>query len=224
MTEMNAPTVVADAAQCSLERAEELTHQLQQSLEISWNLLREAFDLRAWAAMGYESWEAYCDKELRTGLLRLGKELRREAVAELASGDRPMSNRAIASALGVDEGTVRNDRRVAGAEFSAPDAEPNVVEAEILEEPGRRLTVVGTDGKTYTHRSRPLVPAATTKSLTRDWRAAEITLTKVTKEFKRLVQADPFATHTAHLGREDLRRAADRIAAVLAVLPEAEDA
>src|SRR3954470_2683767 len=111
MTEMNAPTVVADAAQCSLERAEELTHQLQQSLEVSWNLLHEAFDLRAWAAMGYESWEAYCREELGSSLLRLDKERRRRAVAELTSGDRPMSNRAAAAALGVDEGTVRNDRR-----------------------------------------------------------------------------------------------------------------
>ena len=111
-------TVVAVRGQCSRQTALNLTREIKRSLEQSWVLIKEAFDRRAWAALGYDSWESYCRKEFGTHLTRLSKELRREAVAALATGDQPMSNRAIAAAIGVDEGTVRNDLRT-GAEFSA---------------------------------------------------------------------------------------------------------
>src|SRR3982751_5775364 len=100
------------AGQCDEKAARQLTHQIKQSLEQSWRLMYEAYDRRAWAALHFSSWEQYCREEFGSDLRRLAKQLRREAVAELASGENPMSNRAIAAALGVDEGTVRNDRKV----------------------------------------------------------------------------------------------------------------
>jgi hypothetical protein len=126
VTAASAEVVVGGASiavqnHCGEVTARILTRQIKNSLEQSWQLIKEAFDRRAWAALDYSSWDEYCQKELGTGLRRLAKESRRQAVAELTAGDQPMSNRAIAAAIGVDEGTVRNDRR-AGAEFSAPDS------------------------------------------------------------------------------------------------------
>src|SRR3954469_22994032 len=100
-------TVVAVPGTCSKQTALNLTREIKRSVEQSWRLIQEAFERRAWAALGYDSWDSYCSKELGAGLVRLSKELRREAVAKLTSGEKSMSNRAIADALGVDEGTVR---------------------------------------------------------------------------------------------------------------------
>jgi hypothetical protein len=106
-------------------------------------------------------------------------------VAELASGENPMSNRAIAAAFGVDEGTVRNDRKAlaGGAESSAPaheleteaEAAPGfeVVDAKVVDEhqtepepedtrPQRRV-VRGADGKNYVAPVRDVLPPAPRK-------------------------------------------------------------
>jgi hypothetical protein len=161
-------TVVAVPGTCSKQTALNLTREIKRSVEQSWRLLKEAFERRAWAALGYDSWGSYCTKELGSGLGRLSKELRSEAVAELTSGARPMSNRSVAAVLGVDESTVRADRR-AGAGNPAPvperEAEAKaapgieVVDAEVVDEhqiepeptdirPQRRV-VRGADGKNY---------------------------------------------------------------------------
>lgn len=73
-----------------------------------------AFRGRVWIALAYASWAEWCECEL--GGLKLPAPKRREVVAELAGEG--MSNVAIGSALNVDEGTVRNDRRSAGSENS----------------------------------------------------------------------------------------------------------
>src|SRR4051794_7232043 len=127
---MSALARTTPADQCDEKTARQLTYQITQSLELSYRLMHEAYDRRAWAALNYSSWEEYCREEFGSGLMLLAKELRREAVAELACGENPMSNRAIAAALGVDEGTVRNDRKVlaATAESSAVDPEPEVID------------------------------------------------------------------------------------------------
>ncbi|WP_448611844.1 hypothetical protein [Geodermatophilus sp. URMC 60] len=124
-----ADTAVAVPGQCDKQTALSLTREIKGSLEQSWRLIKEAFERRAWAALGYASWEAYCTKEFGSHLTRLSKELRREAVAELTSGDQPMSNRAAAVAIGVSESTVRADR-AAGARNRAPCPKPDLVGAE----------------------------------------------------------------------------------------------
>lgn len=74
-------------------------------------------------------------------------------------GARLMSNRAIAGALGVDEGTVRNDQ--SGAEFSAPDDIPS--------------PVGGLDGKTYRRpQRRPISPPTSSRRLTRSVPAEDV--------------------------------------------------
>lgn len=85
----------------------------------------ESFRQRDWIALGYESWDALCSAEFGT-VLRLSVEDRQRAVSELRGAEIP--TRAIASALGVSDATVRRD---AGATNVAP------------------AQVTGLDGKTY---------------------------------------------------------------------------
>jgi hypothetical protein len=200
-------------------------------VEQSWRLLKEAFERRAWAALGYGSWESYCTKELGAGLVRLSKELRSEAVAELTSGERPMSNRAIAAALGVSEGTVRTDLK-AGAQNYAPESEPaaegsdaddaEVIDAEVIddrpESPQRKVT--GADGKAYcpTPRDVPSPRRRRRRPLPDAFHEATEDLDKVVQPIVRLVADDRFPAHAAALNsrsRRDLERSYDSIRYVL---------
>lgn len=115
--------------QCSEATARALTDQLRQSLVISWDLLVEAYQRRAWAALGYTSWDSYTDAELGETRLRLPREQRREVVASMAEAG--MSTRAISSALGVARNTVKADQREVG-QIDPPVDEP--IDAEIVDE------------------------------------------------------------------------------------------
>lgn len=94
-----------------------------------------AYAQRDWAALGYESWDAYVNGEYSEHRLKLSPEHRQKAVAELRLAG--MSTRAIGSALGVDAKTVRNDLNPGGE--NSPPAAP----------------VTGADGKSYAP-SRPI--------------------------------------------------------------------
>jgi hypothetical protein len=95
---------------------------------------------RAWLALGYASWDAYCDGELAGARPAIERDERREIVGELRQAG--MSQRAIGSVLGVHPTTVHGDIH-AGAENSAPA-------------PAR---IQGLDGQSYSS-SRPAPPAA----------------------------------------------------------------
>lgn len=114
--------------------ARELTDRIRVGVEAIWELVKQAFQSRAWAALGYDSWDDYCTREFGTSRIRLPREERQEVVASMR--EIGMSTRAIASATGVSDGTVRNSLK-AGAQNYAP------------------APVVGTDGKTYTPKPRP---------------------------------------------------------------------
>ena len=101
-------------------QAQQLTKRIRQHVADLSDLVIEAFDGKIWQPMGYDSWDAYCRAEFETAYIRLPREERIITVAHMK--DSGMSNRAIASALGVDEGTVRNDLRPT-AENSAPDTD-----------------------------------------------------------------------------------------------------
>ncbi len=97
-----------------------------------------AFRGRVWIALAYASWSEWCECEL--GGLRLPAPKRRAVAAGLAS--QGISNVAIGSALGVTEGTVRNDlasqnyeadrKRLGqdGKSYSAPQPKPGASQAE----------------------------------------------------------------------------------------------
>lgn len=121
---------------------------------------------RAWSVLGYGSWDEYCTREFGTARLQLPREDRREVVASLR--DSGLSTRAIASAVGIDQKTVRNDlaEAPAGEEISSPEPEWRPVDPDEIAAFGALMTtgqhrppelVTGTDGKTYAP-SKPTAP------------------------------------------------------------------
>jgi len=102
-----------------------LTARIRESVAGVWDLIVEAYTSRAWTSLGYDSWDDYTRTEFDGVRIALPREDRREVIGSLR--DAGLSTRAIASAIGVDDKTVRND--LAGAENSAP--------------------VIGADGKQY---------------------------------------------------------------------------
>lgn len=121
-----------DAWRMSAEDAEEYTRALGQIMSGGWRQIALAQRLGVPAAIGMtnDDWV----RERIGGYVRLGLDERRGAVKELTDpeGEFRFSNRQAADVLGVDEGTVRNDRK--GAENSAPEREhlggPSASDAE----------------------------------------------------------------------------------------------
>lgn len=113
-------TAAAAPAPLDYMAARRLTKQLRETLDLALDLLTEAFDGRAWVALDYPSWEAYCETELPQ-LAILGKGLpvaqRQAAVAELRG--RGMSLRAIAKPLGLSPNTVKADAAAAGVQLAS---------------------------------------------------------------------------------------------------------
>lgn len=117
MTEIALPTQ---------EQARALTDRIKVAVEGTWLLIQEAYTSRTWAALGYDTWDAYCAAEFGTARLRLPREERQEVVASLRESG--MSLRAISSATGISPATAMRDSRVS-------DETPAVI--------------LGTDGGTY---------------------------------------------------------------------------
>lgn len=212
---------LAAVGQCSEATARSLTDQLRQSLTLSWELLVEAYQRRAWAALGYPSWDAYTDAELGEARLRLPREQRREVVASMTEAG--MSTRAIGSALGVDPMTVSRDR--AGVAKATSVAEP--IDAEIVDEDDQPamshpLDILGTDGKTYTVAPKPA--AQRRRPLTEAFWQAAYDLNKVTERIERLADDDRFPQNVEEVAarhRNDLIRAIDALQGVANRLPSA---
>jgi transposase-like protein len=130
--------------------ARRLTDDIKAAVADVWLRISEAYQGRAWLALGYDSWDAYCAAEFAGGRLQLPREERREIVASLRESG--LSVRAIASATGssksavsralptVPNGTVE----VSPAPTSAPEVEPRF-KASV--KPAAKVT--GTNGKSY---------------------------------------------------------------------------
>lgn len=116
---------------------------------------------RGWIALGFSSWGDMCDARFNSTFIRIPRERRQEVVCSLA--EKGMSTRAIGSALGVSDMTVRRDQKAAGATFVAPE------------------TTTGSDGKTYTRQER-LEPSAATNEATHGQE-------ENSAEFQRLMEA-----------------------------------
>ena len=118
----------------SAQDARNLTDKIKAGTAALWELIKEAYASRAWASLGYASWDDYCTQEFGTSRIRLPREERREVVSSMR--EIGMSTRAIASATGAGLGTIA--REISGV--------PNGT-------PGSSLSAscepVGVDGKTY---------------------------------------------------------------------------
>lgn len=123
------------STELSRSEAREITERIRASLETLWSAVIEAYERRAHIALGYSTWDEYCRTEFGSNRIRLPREERAETVQSLKESG--LSNRAIASATGVDEKTIRNDLAGPSAENSAPSAtfiDPKMVQA--VEEAG----------------------------------------------------------------------------------------
>ena len=112
----------------SAHEARNLTDKIKAGTAALWELIKEAYVSRAWASLGYSSWDDYCTQEFGTSRIRLPREERREVVSSMR--EIGMSTRAIASATGTPRRTVR--RAMSEVGHYGPPA-----------------PVTGTDGKTY---------------------------------------------------------------------------
>ncbi|SLJ41121.1 Uncharacterised protein [Mycobacteroides abscessus subsp. abscessus] len=118
---------IVAATAMSPSAARDLTERIRTTIDRAWDLIAKAYTDRAWAVLGYPSWDVYCEREFGSAWFKLPRETRGEVVQSLR--DLGLSTRAIGSAIGVDDRTVRRD--LSGAASAAPAA------------------VMGTDGKTY---------------------------------------------------------------------------
>lgn len=117
--------------------------------------LIEIQERQDWIALGYGSYGEYCEGEFGPAKLKLTAEQRGRVVAVLASSG--MSKRRVALALGVSEGTVRNDvKRSKGAQnYALPNAEPQVNDDETAADGANASADGGTRGP-----SAPTTPPA----------------------------------------------------------------
>lgn len=152
------------SADLTAAEARQLTERITGQVTDLLPLLREAFERRAWIALGHGSWDVYCDAELRG--LRLPVAQRQEAARELV--DSGMSRRSAAAVLGVDDRTIRRDLAPTPSTAAFAAVEPSVEkvageerapvqpvsEAPVVEPP----KVLGADG-----RRRAMPPATPRK-------------------------------------------------------------
>lgn len=112
--------------------ATEITGKISDAINVAWELIIEAYQRRAWVALGYDNWDAYTSAEFGHLRLRLPREERQEIVASMREAG--MSIRAIASATGASKNTIHGDLSQSGT---------------------GSVEVIGTDGKAY-HPASPV--------------------------------------------------------------------
>jgi hypothetical protein len=142
--------VPVEAEEMPLDTARALTDQIRDQSESLWELIKIAYTHRAWAALGYDSWDAYVEAEFR-GSLALPREDRAEVIMSLR--DAGLSIRAIVSATGTSIGTVHRD---------LDDADDDPVDVDTEEPEPEPATITGTDGRNY--RARRPRPGGGTKT------------------------------------------------------------
>lgn len=218
MTVVNVETgeIVEVEPDLTATQARELTDRIRQTLTVAHDLIATAYKGRAWVALGYASWDAYCSGEFAEArMVRLDREQRREIVADLRREG--MSTPAIGAALGVSDETARRDlmsipqdvelppiTRSDGASRRRSVSPPVPVPSDSPREK-RRLT----EPSTSTPKRRPITEVATD---------ATFDLNKVVERLERIVADDRFpqnAEQIARKNRGDLLRAAEALAGVL---------
>lgn len=126
--------------------ARDLTTKIRKTLEFTWELVVQAFEGRAWLALGYKTWNDYCVKEFGNQHIAIPREDRNEVVGSLR--DAGLSVRAISGATGLGVGTVSRSI-TATSSNSKVDPGSGVPNGTPDDKPQK-----GLDGKTY-NRSTP---------------------------------------------------------------------
>ena len=87
--------------------ARDLTDQIKTGMESVYHLIRSAYRGRAWAVLGYRSWDDYVTREFGNLHLRPPLEYRQDVVLSLREAG--MSARAIATATQLSKSTVHRE-------------------------------------------------------------------------------------------------------------------
>lgn len=127
------------------DQARELTDQIRTGMESVFHLIRSAYRGRAWAALGYGSWDEYVTREFGNLHLRPPLEERQNVVLSLREAG--MSTRAIVAATQLSKGTVQREL----------DAAPTAPNGAVDTAPATEI--VGVNGKTYQPTQQRRTPA-----------------------------------------------------------------
>lgn len=221
-----------ELAQSTTDEARRLTDRIKVAIEGTWLLIQEAYVSRAWAVLGYDSWDAYCAEEFKGARLRLPREERQEVVASMRESG--LSIRAIATATGMGIGTTARAVTASGVPGGTPEvqgidgktypaarpAEPNMWFEPADDEPAQTTVAdhapIETVTPTATPKRRPLPDAFTD---------AALDLARTAERLGRLVDDDRWARNrdeTRHRAGELLGALTQTTAALTAMdLPAA---
>lgn len=214
--------------------ARRITERIRVALDrvaTSWadlaDRIGEAYSRRADLAMGYASWEAYANAELKPSM-GIAAEVRRELVGLLSA--QGMSTRAIAPTVGVSDRRVRQIANEVGNDFppaaeSIDYATGEVIDTSAAAGGGEAPAAaeprsVGLDGKTY---PRPAaIPTADRRRPITDafWEVA-YDLNKKVESLQRLVADDRFKSNAGAISARNyaqLQQTASTLSEVLAAL------
>ena len=222
--------------------ARTLTAEIRGALVVAWDKIVIAYNGRVWNALGYDSWDDYCETEFDGSRIRLPREERRELVSSLRESG--LSVRAIAAATGTNRETIRQDAAAGDKKLSPakPQLSEVITDDEVDElrvpDPDPQRTT-GLDGKSYQRPTPKPEPDVIDAEVVEDeppdakphrrpipeafWQAA-YDLSKVTERIERLVEDDRFpqnAEKVATKHRSDLTRAIDALQGVVNRLPPA---
>lgn len=128
--------IIESTAPLDAATARNLTRQIRVGLEGTHALIIEAFKGRAWKAMGYPTWDAYCQGEFGTLSLQPPREDRQQVIGSLREAG--MSVRAIAASIDMSKTHVTRELQ---------DMESAGVPKGTADTP-----ITGLDGKTYSPR------------------------------------------------------------------------
>lgn len=232
-------TTEIDTTPLTTDEAQGLTNRLRAALNFSSETVATMYFRRGWSALGYSSWDDYCETEFGGSRIRLPREDRQELVTSLHQ--QGMSVRAIAAATGVNRETVRQessgDKKLSPAPVNpSPPPVTDLITGDDLAElnhPAPQRTT-GIDGKSYARtdpKPEPIVDAelveddapaparkASRRPLPEAFWQATYDLTKVAERVARLAEDDRFplnAEKVAAAHRNDLLRAIDALQGVV---------
>lgn len=111
--------------------ARELSAKIYGHLDIAWDLVTKAYYGRADKALGYASWDDYCQGEFEGAWIRLPRDKRRGVVATLQEAG--LSQRAIASAVGMSQPTIAGDIKAGDQNLSPPERPKIIIDGTFTE-------------------------------------------------------------------------------------------
>lgn len=214
-----APTLSATIVTMSKPEARRLTDCIKNAIAAAWDLIAQAYNERAWTALGYTSWDDYCTNEFGSSRLRLPREERAEVVGSLRESG--LSLRAIEAATGFSRPTIIKDIAAAEVVKSLPPDPPGGVTETTPGQTDRvaaalaaarakqddvdpvepiMAKITGTDGKSY---PKPAVAAKPRRwPLSNDAAKISLEFSRVINRMQKLVDDDRFAANRDSIARQ----------------------